>query len=134
MLWECWQQSQAFRCRPRELFGLIDSVDPWLGRMIDRAVWRWGTFIQGKIDERVERPRKKQANKNELVEKYSPDQIHNMIYGKIKTIEELEADAAEARAVQSGQVNPYEIEAEEDYIPPSWRGKRVEHSPTHVTN
>lgn len=46
-----------------------------------------------------------------------------MIYGNIVTRDQLSAIRAEAKAVQSGQVNPLEIEAEEDYITPSFRKK-----------
>ena len=54
-----------------------------------------------------------------------------MIYGKLLSDEEREAIKAEAEAVRSGQVDPYEIEAdEEDYTPPSWRGKKVDIQPT----
>jgi hypothetical protein len=53
-----------------------------------------------------------------------------MIYDRLLSPDELSSKKLEAQAVRSGQVDPYQIEAEEDYIPPSWRGKKVEYQPT----
>jgi hypothetical protein len=121
----------SFNCLPREIFGLTDEDDLWLALQVDRATMRFGKFIQNRIDEQHEVPAQKRSKRNtELKAKYTPDQIHAMIYDRLLSPDELSSKKLEAQAVRSGQVDPYQIEAEEDYIPPSWRGKKVEYQPT----
>ena len=119
--------AKAFHCRPREMFGLTDEDDSWLGLQIDRSVWKFGSFIEGKIHEKYERPVSQTKKRNtEWVDRYTPKQIYEMIHGTLLSDEQREAQAAEAKAVRSGQVDPYSVEAEEDalaYIPPSKRGQ-----------
>lgn len=114
----------AFNCPPAVLYGLTNTEDQWLAYQVNRAVYRFGSWMKSKIEETVERQAKPASKRRtERVPKYTSDDIHRMIYGNIVTRDQLSAIRAEAKAVQSGQVNPLEIEAEEDYIPPSFRKK-----------
>lgn len=62
----------------------------------------------------------------EWVDRYSPKQIHDMLYGKLLTPDERTANNAVAEAVRSGQVSLEDLigDDEDEYygsIPPSWR-------------
>lgn len=51
---------------------------------IDRAVWRWGSWVQGRIEEQIEVPLTKgKKRQTELKQKYNAEQITNLIYGEL---------------------------------------------------
>lgn len=117
--------AKEFNCLPRAILGLTDTDDLLLAIQVDRAVMTFGTFVQARIEEQVEKPVSQQKKRQtELVQKYKPKEIRDMIYGKLISREEAAATIAVRTAVRSGQVNPYEIEDEldEGSIPPSMRG------------
>lgn len=49
-----------------------------------------------------------------------------MIYDPLPTDHEGRvSQTGAAEAVRKGQVSAYDVEADDDYIPPSWRGKKA---------
>lgn len=89
-LWELYQQATSFGTTPAELLGLPVGEDPWLAYQINRATWKWGSFIEGQAEAMIEKPLRKTRKKREteLVPKWTPEEIHEFIYGTLSSPQE----------------------------------------------
>lgn len=54
-VWEVWQLSKSYRCRPSDLLNITHPVQAFY---FDRAVWYFGTSLEGALAE-VEDGKKK---------------------------------------------------------------------------
>lgn len=46
-VWEAWQLSKAYHCRPSEIYGVHHPVQAFY---FDRAVWVFGTTLENDLD------------------------------------------------------------------------------------
>lgn len=122
--------AQAFHCRPSQLMNLENQGNDWLVWNLNKAVFRFGSFIRAKIDEMAWLPKSHDRNDNlEYRNKYTAEDIHEMIHGDFLTEAEIAEEMEIAGKIRSGDFNVTEIEEEAAYIPPKWRGKKLTITP-----
>jgi hypothetical protein len=84
-----------------------------LAYQIDRSVFRFGSWIEGKLNETHEVPVRKNARKNTTIEpKYRPDEIRRFIYGPLPTDNPNRPKGMDQFAYWQN-VDPFEVEAED---------------------
>jgi hypothetical protein len=47
-MWDLFLQSQTYHCRPSDLLGIDSDYSAFC---LDQAVFIWGSFVRGKLDE-----------------------------------------------------------------------------------
>lgn len=57
-LWEAWQLSKTYHCRPSELYGIEHPVQQFY---FDRAVWVFGSTVDNEVDKAGEKAKKPKA-------------------------------------------------------------------------
>jgi hypothetical protein len=114
--------AMKFSCPPSQIFGLTEPGDHWLAIQVNRAVFRFGTFIEARRDETVETEAPKNKRRHMIEKpKYKPEEIREMIYGPLPDPQAKERGDEVAKLTRMGLIDPTQIEAEDDYIPPSFR-------------
>lgn len=69
-VWEAWQLSKAYHCRPSELYGIDHPVQ---ALFFDRAVWLFGTTMETDLEKAGEghkRPAQAEAARMRMLQRW----------------------------------------------------------------
>lgn len=69
-VWEAWQLSKTYRCRPSELYGIHHPVQAFF---FDRAVWLFGTSLESDLEkstEKVKKPKQAEQARMRVLQKW----------------------------------------------------------------
>lgn len=77
-MWQLWQVSQAYNCRPSSLLGIEDPSDAF---RLDRAVWYLGTELTGELNSVEGKTDKEVRRKQEMIlRKWIPEAAETRQY------------------------------------------------------
>jgi hypothetical protein len=70
-VWQLWQMSKSYRCRPSDL---LDLEDPFDAFRLDRAVWTFGTELTAELN-KVEGKNDKEIRKKQerILKRWIPE-------------------------------------------------------------
>lgn len=69
-VWQAWQLSKAYRCRPSEIYGIEHPVQQLY---FDRAVWAFGTTLEGELEKagnNAKKPRQAEQARQRVLQKW----------------------------------------------------------------